>query len=160
MSCQSIANKYLRPGGDPPRAGGGVSGGYGDRPGGGRPGARDFDADNRDHRAGGRFDGRGDRDSRPPRNDGPGDLSTVSQAVRQKIDLLISRFSRYLNRGHFDSGVINALKQIGDEGALQVLDEIASNDLGNVRNPPGYMMGIISRYLRGDRQQRGGGGQV
>jgi hypothetical protein len=73
--------------------------------------------------------------------------------MRQKVDALISSHSRFLNRGHFDAGVVNALKQVGDSQGLLVLDEIGGNDLGNVRNPAGYMMGIIARHLRGERQR-------
>ena len=102
----------------------------------------------------GRSGGGGPRDAPRTRNDGPGDLSIVSPAIRQRIEALVTSHGRYVTRAHFDSGIINALNQIGDEGSLKVLDEISQNDLSNVRNPPGYMMGIISRYLRGDRQPR------
>lgn len=133
---QSVANKYLRPGGE--RPGAPSTGGRtdGDRGSGARSGGRD-----------------GGGSDRPTRQDGPGDFSQLAPAVRQKVDALIASHSRYLNRGHFDAGVVNALKQVGDSQALVVLDEIGGNDMGNVRNPPGYMMGIIARHLRGERNR-------
>jgi len=147
----SVANKYLRPGGGD-RGGGDRSFQGGDR--GVGMGRRDYDSRgggdrDRDHRPRG---GTGVREPGRIRHDGPGDIDGMAPMVQRRIDQLMQTHGQYLNRSHFDEGVVNALKQVGDDCAVRVLDEVASNDLANVRNPPGYMMGIISRYLRGERK--------
>lgn len=73
----------------------------------------------------------------------------LNGALKHKVDDLIKEHGKYLSRSHFDEGVVDALTKLKEHEALEVLDELAENQLSNVRNIPAYIMGICKRFHQG-----------
>ncbi|KAF8056246.1 hypothetical protein HT031_006434 [Scenedesmus sp. PABB004] len=105
--------------------GGGYGGGYGDR-------------------GGGYGGGYGDRGYGPPPG-GPPPRAAAAALVRDHAPLL--------REEHFDEGVCENLKRLPHADAVAVLGELATNSMAGVRNLPAYIMGIVRRYQRGERER-------
>lgn len=85
-------------------------------------------------------------------------LAQLAPQTQQRIADLISSSGGALSYGHFDRGLSESLLRLPPAAQLGVLDEVGRNDLGTVRNPPAYIMGICKRYLTGGARPGGGGG--
>lgn len=56
---------------------------------------------------------------------------------------------------HFDHGLMDYMSTLSIPMVMDVLEELATNDLSGVRNVSGYIMGMVKRYKAA---ARGGGG--
>lgn len=76
-----------------------------------------------------------------------GDLSSLSQDARQKIDEIVYLHSKYINKTDFDQGVVEALKRLPDYEVLSVIQDLSSaQNLATVQNMPAFIMSIIRRH--------------
>jgi len=81
----------------------------------------------------------------------------LTQAVKDAIQkkLLSTGFCTELD---LDDKVGSKLKQLPERDALLAIDEISTVNRGSIRNFGSYFMGILNRYMRGERDGGHGGG--
>lgn len=71
------------------------------------------------------------------------DAVGLSPAVREALEYCIQK--RYCTAADLDSKIVAIFQSLPDEAALRVLTEFTNADIGSVRSPTGYMVGIIRK---------------
>jgi len=84
----------------------------------------------------------------------------LTDRVLARLDLLVQ--SGYCTAQELDMKVKTKLKMLPELDALNAIDEINAVPRAEIRNFGSYFMGILNRYMRGERQnqQRGGGNKM
>lgn len=84
----------------------------------------------------------------------------LTDRVLARLDLLVQ--SGYCTAEELDMKVKSKLKMLSESDALNAIDEINAVPRAEIRNFGSYFMGILNRYMRGEKhnQQRGGGNKM
>lgn len=84
------------------------------------------------------------------RSGGEGSMGyELTPLVQSRLDQLVR--DRFCTQDEMNDKVKGKIRMLSEKDALFAIDEFSSVDRGSIRNVGSYFMGILNRYMRGDR---------
>ena len=74
----------------------------------------------------------------------------LTPAVNERLGKLVQ--DQFCTQDEMNEKVKSKIRMLSEKDALFAIEEVSSADRGQIRNFGSYFMGILNRYMRGERK--------